>query len=971
LTEIFFEPMNMFKVPEVTAAKPRPAPFIRPAILVFIVALVVGAAVVAWLAMRRLEDARTAARKEAQARASMLEMQFQQAISAAEILEVYGKQSGGGIPGFGGIAKGLLTTRPALAAIELQPAGVVRDVFPRNGNERLIGLNVRTDPDQGLGVATTIQRRALTILGPLPMGGGQGIVARAPLFVRARNGVESFWGLIAVSIRFQDAFGWARVDDLYRSGYNYAFFPSSADLRKATPLLWRGDVRVASAVQQTVRAGNLEFRLALEPRGGWVDIWSVGWQAFLALFLAGLLCAVVNLFDSKRSLEEALDETRERLTQETRAAGQAQQEVRAAKDGQSRAQADLERSAASLKEAEARHVETQTMTEQSLHKSRQEVESLREEMVNQRKTSEDLQLRLDGMGREKQELTLAQEKEKQAASIQQDAAKEEIKRLAARLDGITQELKVSTLQAELRGNRDAAALKELQNQLETAHRSFATASIAQAKQVNQLEAEAQKLKTRLGEFEGLEKRALGLEATLDQVRADLTAAQVERDHLKQLHAESLQAPKEAAFLAASPAPSPEPAISQVEEISGGASRQAEPNQKQEVNPAGEVKIPAADLPVSEPPESTEPLPLSVESSEESEPQAIGKASDPMTTAVETQPESGPASKPVRRKKARPDNQMDFFAAPREEQEPVQVESNPEYVGESVAQESSSPGRETPGSSSEVAEHPEASEPAPGIAPAAEMSQSAPETEGEVVPVELTDPRKTARHTAANAEVAAIASRETEEPLDMPVIEGLVAADGLAWADGNRRKYLDKLRHFSEVHGLAAIKIRNALERGEPEEANRLVRALKSDAGEVGAVAVNGAAAALERAVHDRYEPGEIELLWAEMDTALSALVRDLKLVFKPAEPKPAAPRASQAVPVNLSNLRKAVGAIVPLLTDGDPGAKDCWRDNRATFRSAFSHEEGYLDFERCVRAGEFSNALETLKRALKKHNISV
>ena len=76
-----------------------------------------------------------------------------------------------------------------------------------------------------------------------------------------------------------------------------------------------------------------------------------------------------------------------------------------------------------------------------------------------------------------------------------------------------------------------------------------------------------------------------------------------------------------------------------------------------------------------------------------------------------------------------------------------------------------------------------------------------------------------------------------------------------------------------------------------------------------------------------------------------------------------------APPVDPAQLRKAVSQILPLLAERDPGAKDCLRDNRKTFRSAFT-PEAYLEFEQLVKNGDFDAALEQLKKAARKHDIS-
>jgi hypothetical protein len=95
------------------------------------------------------------------------------------------------------------------------------------------------------------------------------------------------------------------------------------------------------------------------------------------------------------------------------------------------------------------------------------------------------------------------------------------------------------------------------------------------------------------------------------------------------------------------------------------------------------------------------------------------------------------------------------------------------------------------------------------------------------------------------------------------------------------------------------------------------------------------------------------------------------------EPKPATkpkeehrPRALPAPPpVNPALLRKAVNQILPLFTGKDPGARDCLKANRATFRSAFP-PEGYVEFEQSVKGGDFDAALEHLKKAARRHGIS-
>ena len=75
-------------------------------------------------------------------------------------------------------------------------------------------------------------------------------------------------------------------------------------------------------------------------------------------------------------------------------------------------------------------------------------------------------------------------------------------------------------------------------------------------------------------------------------------------------------------------------------------------------------------------------------------------------------------------------------------------------------------------------------------------------------------------------------------------------------------------------------------------------------------------------------------------------------------------------PLDPAQLRKAVNLILPLFTGRDPGARDCLKDNRTTFRSAFA-PEAYVEFEEAVKRGEFDAALEHLKKAAKRNGIPI
>lgn len=341
---------------------PSPGRFAaRPALVVFLLCLALGLPIVGWRAKRQADDARARARAEALARSAALELQFHQALSAVEVLGALARQSGGTIPNFQKVAADVLATHPGLALLELQPGGVVSDIVPRAGNERALGLNVLKHPAYGPGANATIQKRALTLTGPLTLYRGEaGIVARLPIFLRGRDGRDSFWGFVAASMRLSEALALARVEELARQGYHYAIFtPASAGGKRVT-IAAHGGLSVPDAVQQPVRAQDLEFRLAVQPPGGWVSKTRLLLEGVCVLAASGLLCLLVNLLENQHAVEMALAEANWRLARETADWKQAQDECRTAKDEAAGSfQTQLEVAQATITDLQAR-LETAT-----------------------------------------------------------------------------------------------------------------------------------------------------------------------------------------------------------------------------------------------------------------------------------------------------------------------------------------------------------------------------------------------------------------------------------------------------------------------------------------------------------------------------------------------------------------------------------------------------------------------------------
>jgi sensor domain CHASE-containing protein/HPt (histidine-containing phosphotransfer) domain-containing protein len=908
-----------------TVSKPLVARFAaRPALILFVLCLVLGLAAVVWRAKARADAGRAHARIAAQARGAAVELQLSQALTAAEVLGALARQSGGGISNFQTVALELLASRPGLASLELQPGGVVSDVVPRAGHERAIGFNVLKDAAHRPGAYAAIQRRVLTVTGPLTIDHGEpGIVVRVPVFQRGRDGRDYFWGFVAVSMRLPEALARARVDELSTQGYHYAFFTPGSAQQKGVTIAARGALSLQDAVQQPVRAQNLEFRLALRPRGGWVNATKVALESLGVLVVSGLLCLLANLLQSRR------------LAFETAEPGQTQKDRSGTKAGAAAAQAEFTLA------------ELQERLEGTARRASETNEIAQTKLKQAELSARELQTRLDATVREAEEAAQAKQSELEQARLSLAQAHQALGELQARLEASASTESKTAAAAQARLEQNQATIADLQARLDAAKRSATEAAQASAARLNQAEKRNRELAGRLLKAE---TRVTELSDLLQKAQADL----------KRLQNDSARSAGVRTAAPVGPLPSEpketgggEAVVSPVElavASSPAIAVLAAPVEQSVATELGPVPSESQGEPLAVTPAPLAVPPATTSSKVNSSAHPRSHEALAQAGALMSLPRAkGKSARVAKREKVRRDDQIDLFEG---QLQAGQTPANPTANTRAAA-------------SAEDSDLP-ALELAPTSAASAPQELEEP-AEG---PVNQVTAQPQSKPPAASAGLKNH-SATTAAPLDLPIIEGLAATDGLARAGADPKLYFKALQHFVEQHAGAPEKIREALLKGDLAAAERMVRSLKTSAGDIGASAVESAAAALARAVREQLDPGEIESRWEELEKVVRDLIADLKPVLKPKESKPAPARQLPAPPpVNPAQLRKAVNEILPLLADQDPGAKDCLKANRATFRSAFA-SEAYEEFEQFVKRGEFGIALEQLKKAAKKHGISL
>lgn len=212
---------------------------------------------------------------------------------------------------FRNMAEDALNSVSYMRTIALAPDDVVRDIFPLQGNEGLIGLDYRQLPQQFPLLRAARDQQHAVLAGPVALSqGGRGLIYRRPVFVSGKRNVLFYWGNLSIV---------ADVDRLLletglRPDADFELAVRGRDGQGAQGGMIWGGPHLFESPRATVSVdvpGGV-WQMVAQPRGGWPVLSLFGSSLFwLALGCTGLFSLfVAQLNRKKRQLQQGNRELR-------------------------------------------------------------------------------------------------------------------------------------------------------------------------------------------------------------------------------------------------------------------------------------------------------------------------------------------------------------------------------------------------------------------------------------------------------------------------------------------------------------------------------------------------------------------------------------------------------------------------------------------------------------------------------------
>jgi len=209
------------------------------------------------------------------------------------------------------LAKEYIHGDSVINSMALSKDGVISDIFPLEGHEEALGLNLLEHPERRKIVEKTIETHLTFIAGPVELvEGGTAFISYTPVFYKTKLGDEQFWGVTDIVIKYNELLNEAGLK-VQQHGYRYALRGTNGDGDNGD-VFW-GDSRIFEQNPVTVSVelpiGN--WVLAVVPENGWKhfvdqDKTLVVSLLFSALIISLLIGLVVNAFSKIRRNEKEL-----------------------------------------------------------------------------------------------------------------------------------------------------------------------------------------------------------------------------------------------------------------------------------------------------------------------------------------------------------------------------------------------------------------------------------------------------------------------------------------------------------------------------------------------------------------------------------------------------------------------------------------------------------------------------------------
>jgi len=191
------------------------------------------------------------------------------------------------------LAKEYIKNDSVISSMSLSKDCIISDIYPLEGHEEALGLNLLEHPERKRMVEKTIETHLTFVAGPVELvEGGIAFISYTPVFDKSDRTQERFWGVTDIVIKRDQLLNEAGLTEK-GNGYNYALRGVNGDGFNGD-VFW-GDRAVfdQNPVTLSVDLPIGKWILAVVPEKGWRKYADQDRAMFIALLFSALIISIL------------------------------------------------------------------------------------------------------------------------------------------------------------------------------------------------------------------------------------------------------------------------------------------------------------------------------------------------------------------------------------------------------------------------------------------------------------------------------------------------------------------------------------------------------------------------------------------------------------------------------------------------------------------------------------------------------
>ena len=206
---------------------------------------------------------------------------------------------------------------------EIAKDGIISQIYPMEGNEDVIGLNMIENPERKKEARLARDSGEYTIAGPFELvQGGNGVLLFDPVYRTDDKGCKKFWGFSILVMDWQKFIKKMELDQLENAGYHYQIWKKGTDDEKIV-IAQCDNLQETDTLEVACTVPNDTWYFEIVPENGWVTMTQKLWGLLISVLTAFIVMIIYLQFKMRRYRDALHEKELEKAVLEAKNANEA------------------------------------------------------------------------------------------------------------------------------------------------------------------------------------------------------------------------------------------------------------------------------------------------------------------------------------------------------------------------------------------------------------------------------------------------------------------------------------------------------------------------------------------------------------------------------------------------------------------------------------------------------------------------